>query len=391
MAGSRGMIIKAGIAGYCWLLVTGSAAGFEFGHLRPVQVGPVGHGYDLEMADGETEFSWGQERKSGWERSGNSMVKGVTDRRSIRFGNGMRIGPDFLFTFSLTSENTRFSNESSGLKEVSMNHNGHRLELAAGPVWYGRGLILGSKVRIHMHSGETRDFTRDSQEVAFELDGATWPTIEGSAGISGEDFILLATISAYNGARASATKTYDRSIRYDYQTTYRTPGSFHLDFKKRLGERIQIGWTWAWIASGQASEDVAEYSLDHTTGTYGSYGMERSGVRRHKDHSEFTFGGSYAPAPDMLFLGSLHYVEPFYAEDEYASILYENLGGTSLYIGILQKLGAAGIYGSLGYRIPNDHSYTYTDTWDHNWMDRRDEVEVEQTYWDILIGGSITI
>lgn len=367
------------------------AEGFEPGYLRPLEKGPFGNGYDLEAQDGDTELSFGYLKRDSWEKTDEMLLRTKAEIVSVHAGTHFRPVDSFLFTLEVSSYASTLGAKAHASQNIENDRSSQRLLLRAGPLYQQGGIILGSRIKVHSISEEDRRFVRDFSDVRFERKAAAWPTMEGTLGLYTQAFSLMATLTPTTGGRTNAKKTYAGTAAYDYQATFREPGSLKLDYLRKLTNQLRLTFSYAFIASGAASEDIAEYSMAQTAGSSSTFGIARTGERKDKDHSEFSLGASYLPANQIKFSIAMHYVEPYYSKDEFASVIDDNLGGLAFYVGIHQDLGPLATFLNMGYRIPSSIDYDYTDQYDHNWMNAGDSVKVEQSVWDALFGFAVTL
>jgi hypothetical protein len=339
------------------------AAALDFGYLRGLQKGPIGDAPAFsEFKSLETEAAIDFRRAFG-DTVLNNDEQGTKTAMSYA-GSHLRVGGVYVPSETLTAIITGdvnvasdFDEERSRVAPHSRSDAGlYHHEGAATLVYTNQSLILGGGAALHVVGSEGRAFTYDGQGYIQDADSAAMPVFRGFVGYRVGHLITVLGARSFSQGESVVEAKGPAGEKYEYDIVRRVPGEFHIDGRLTL-DNLQLAAGFGYILSGQASEAVDEFSLEFTT-VEGSRKIRETGAdRRNTDHWRLAFGGRYYANPDFAVLGGLTYTQASYAEDSFASLEHENLGGLRGDFGLDTTFGGYAIAAQVFYQPDQEKSY----------------------------------
>lgn len=388
-------------------MATAPASAAEFGILRGLQHGPIGDSPQfVEMEKYEAEAAVSLARSFGKiTRNGDpdNKVDGSSIDTRVAVGGGMMptktFGLSVYIDFQLAADADEEQTRATPTTTLDTGHYEH--ELALFGFFKSQPLVIGGGLGLKLIGNETREFEfNKSDKYTSEIGTAAMPMLRLFGGISTKQFD--GTIGARVFAKGDATAEVDADhTKVQYDLIRRNPGEIHVDAKIKFAQAAIAG-SIAYVLTGQASEQVDEFSTAYVT--QGSSRRRFTGdARRNTDHVRVGVGGRFDPTKMIGILGGLTYTAASYAEEQYASLEHENLGGIRLLLGTEVHVQKFRGFFNASYQPDSTASYTQKDgskdVASQPQMERtqrapiaaNDQVKVTQGSWSLALGGGISI
>jgi hypothetical protein len=402
MALSRGSV-AVGTFAVSSLFASQAFAG-EFGVIRPLQTGPVGDSpqyADVENIEGEANAKFGRTwGKYTINDDPDAKVSGATIRTNIAAGGGFAPTKNFALTgyvnmtlASDTDEEAKRRTPKSTLDSGLYKH-----EASLFGMYRGGSVVVGGGLGVLIVGSETREFSYNDSKYTQEVSSAAMPLVRIFGGLSTKELDLTGGLRLFSMGEAVVKSEDPNKDKNEYDIVRRNPGEIHFDGRLKFAQ-ASIAGSVAYVLTGQASEQVDEFSLRYEQ--IGNSNQRRTGdARRNKNHFRVGFGGSFNPVKMVGIMGGLSYIQESYAEEQFASLEHENLGGFRLDLGGKVNVQKFNGFLHLGYLMDNRVSYTAEDNGRSSTnVDRTqrapvsqgDKVKVSQGAWDIMLGGGVAL
>lgn len=404
MGRTRGLVaVVSFAAGFSNLINTQALAG-EFGVIRPLQSGPVGDSpqyADVENIEGEANVkfarSWG---KYTINDDPDAKISGSAIRTNIAAGGGFAPTKQFALTgyVNMTLASDADEEGKRRTPKSTLDTGLYKHEAALFGLYRGGSVVVGGGLGVLIVGSETREFEYNDAKYTQEVSSAAMPLVRIFGGLSTKQLDLTGGVRLFSMGEAVVKSEDPNKDKNEYDIVRRNPGEIHVDGRLKFA-KASVAGSVAYVLTGQASEQVDEFSLRYEQ--IGNSNQRRTGdARRNKNHIRFGVGGKFNPVPMVGIMGGLSYIQESYAEEQFASLEHENLGGFRLDIGGDVNVQKFNGFLHLGYLMDNRVSYTAEDNGRSTTnVDRTqrapvaqgDRVKVSQGSWDIMLGGGVAL
>lgn len=391
-------------AGMFSALLSSNALAAEVGVLRPLQTGPVGDSpqfLDMEQLSGEANVkvarSWG---KMTINEDPDAKISGSAVKSLVSVGGGFAPSKNFALT-GFASMTLAADADEEGKRRTpksTLDTGFYRHEAALFGLYRANSFVLGGGIGVVVIGSETREFEFNDRTYTQEVSSAAMPTLRLFGGLSTKEVDLTGGVRIFSMGEAVVKTEDPNKAKNEYDIVRRNPGEIHVDGRLKFSQAALVG-SIAYVLTGQASEQIDEFSMRYEV--VGNANQRRTGdARRNKDHVRLGVGGKFNPVKMVGIKGGLSWIQASYAEEQYASLEHENLGGFRVDLGGDVEIQKINGFLNLGYVMDNNVSYTATDNNRTNTnvdriqrapITRGDRVKVSQGSWDILLGGGITL
>jgi hypothetical protein len=401
----RSYILTLGLCGF----IAPHVDAMEFGALRPLQTGPIGDSpqfLDIDQFAGEA----GVLSSRIW---GDSSINSDPDRKVEAAGYKMRVGagggwaPSKQFTltgylnFSLASDYDE--NQERATKKTTLDTGLYQHELAFFGVYKHQPLVFGGGIGLLIYGNEDRRFefkNAGASTVYYQaVSRATMPVLRLFGGISTKQVDATVGVRFFTkgDSTVEARDKEDGTMIAEYDVIRRHPGELHADGILKLGQTSLAG-SLSYLLTAQASEQVNEWSVRFNTA--GSKIRDTGGKARHSDQFRIGVGGKFEPSKMIALQGGVTYASSFYAEEPFAAVEYENMGGVRLDLGGVLNISKFNGSIQTGYQIESSTSASITDdSRSETQLDatqryplaKGDKLNINQGRWDIAVSGGISL
>ena len=362
------------------------------GCMRPMQQRAIGEGPVFSsLRHGEIEAQLGVSTANGTARSMSASQMSASSRsQDASFGYGAQLSDSFVFTGYLRLGSRTHEEHSTSGPTYQRSVDQSSFELVGGPTLRLGGLSVGGAASIEGLGEESQNIRTDTEQGDLTIDSVMIPTFRifaATESMSGSQ--LAFGIKVYN--QASTDTRIRRSGANDLETSLvrKLPSEIRLDAKTKLDEAIDLGLSFTWMTTGQASPLVDEFTLALAPeGAAMTRQLENTG-RMNRDHFRIGASGRYIVDPSISFLGAAQYTAPSYAKEAYASLEADNIGGTRLDIGTETRLLGGHFHVHGGYALPRKVSLTRAAASSAQFGAEGDRVSMEQARWHFSVGGSL--
>lgn len=396
---------KLGIYSLLACMLVGQAQAVEFGPLRALQIGPAGDSpqfADLEDYQAEAGLVVGRHYgKIDINDDSTLKAEGTSFATQLVAGASMSPTRQFSLTANLnltiasdTDEEQRRTEQKSHLDTGLYQH-----ELGFMAVYRGNPLVVGGGIGVKIIGAETRDFSFGDSRWSSEVSSATMPILRLFGGFDTKTLAATAGVRFFSKGDNDVKAKDSSSNQYEYDLVRRHPGEVHADGKWRINREAELAASIAYVLTGQASEDVDEFSMQYSS--IGSRQIRRlAGQTRNKNHLRLGLGGKFQPNKMLGLLAGLSYTAASYRSEEYASLEHANLGGLRLDFGTDVVVEQIRGFFHVGYQVDSTAKFAVTtDERDPTQLNRTqrlplsngDEVKVKQGRWELLAGGGIQL
>ena len=386
------------------LLFSCAAFAGEFGTVRSMQNGPVGDSpqfVDMDNIQGEAniEFkrAWG---KYTVNEDPDSKISGSTIKSVVSAGGGFAPNKNFAVTGYATVTLASDSDEEQTRQapKSRLDSGLYKHELALFGLFRTNSLVFGGGLGVMIFGGETREYSYDQDEYELDISSAAMPVARLFGGLSTKTIDLTGGARLFSMGEAVVSSVDSNKDKNEFDIVRRNPAEIHVDGRLKFGQG-QVGASLAYVLTGQASEQIDEYSLRYEQ-VGNSNQRQLGGDRRNVDHLRFGVAGKFMPVKMVAIKGGLEYIQASYKKEQYASLEHENIGGIKLNLGgdvFVQKFNG---FMNLGYLMDNGASYTVadnsrsaanTDRTQRAPLNQGDRVKVTQGSWNITAGGGISL
>jgi hypothetical protein len=382
-----------------------AAQAIELGVIRPLQVGPIGDSpqfadiqkYEAEAAVGMTR-SYG---KLDVNDDPDQKVDSSALRTRVAVGGGMAPSKNLGLTASLdvTLASDSDEEQTRGARKSHLDTGLYQHELSVMAFYHNSPLVVGGGIGVKMIGSETREFEYSGAEWTSEVSTAAMPVLRLFGGFDTKDFAATAGLRLFSMGEATVEAKDSAGNKYEYDIQRRSPGELHVDSKLKLGKEAELAASLAYVLTGQASEDVDEFSMQYET-SGGKRTRRLAGRPRSANHLRLGLGGKFQPNKMIGLLGGLSYIGASYEDESAASLEHENLGGFRLDLGTDVLVDKFRGFFHVAYALDSRAEYEVDDnTRGEAQLDRTqraplaqgDEVDVTQGSWQILAGGGIQL
>lgn len=381
------------------------AQAIEFGILRPLQVGPIGDSPQYADFDQyEAEAALGMKRSYGKvdiNSDSDQKVDGAAVRTRVAAGGGMAINKQLSLTATLdvTLAGDADEEQTRAQKKSTLDTGYYQHELSVMSVYRAQSFVFGGGIGVKMIGTETREFKYDGAKYTSEISSAVMPMLRLFAGLESKEAAASLGLRLFNKDESEVTATDPTDTKYTYDVTRRSPGELHVDGKINFSKEFEAAASIAYVLTGQASEDIDEFSLQYETSD--SKRQRRvAGHTRNANHLRIGIGSHYRPVKMVGILAGLSYIGASYAEERGASLEHENLGGLRLDLGgdvVIEKFRG---FVRAGYLFESSAKYEVEDETrsavnvsrtQRAPLAKGDDVKVSQAAWEVLAGAGIEI
>lgn len=394
-----------GIYSLLLFVLVGKANAVEFGSLRPLQIGPAGDSPQFaELEDYQAEAGLSLGRHYGkLDINDDAASKTESAALSTRIVAGASMSPtrDFslIANLDLTVASDHDEEQSRAEQKSHLDTGLYQHELGFLAVYRGSPLLIGGGIGVKIFGAETRDFSYGDSSWSSQVSSATMPILRLFGGFDSKSLAATAGVRFFSKGDAEVKAKDSSGNQYEYDIVRRNPGEFHVDGKWRLSREAELAASLAYILSGQASEDVDEFSMQYNTnGTRRSRRL--AGETRNKNHFRLGIGGKFQPDKMLGLLAGITYTGASYRAEEYASLEHANLGGLRFDFGTDIVVEQIRGFFHVGYQVESDAQFVINhDERGPGQLDRTqrlplsngDDVRITQGRWELLAGGGIQL
>ncbi len=386
------------------LLFSCAAMAGEFGTVRSMQNGPVGDspqfaGMEDIQGEANLEFkrAWG---KYTVNEDPDAKISGSTVKALVSAGGGFAPNKNFAVTGYATVTVASDTNEEQirQAPKTRLDSGLYKHELALFGLYRINALVFGGGLGVMIFGAETREYSYDQDKYELEISSAAMPVARLFGGLSTKTVDLTGGARLFSMGEAVVSSVDDNKDKNEFDIVRRNPAEIHVDGRLKFGQG-QVGASIAYVLTGQASEQIDEFSLRYEQ-VGNSNQRQLGGDRRNADHIRLGVAGKFMPVKIVAIKGGLEYIQASYKKEQYASLEHENIGGIKLNLGGDVFVDNFNGFMNLGYLMDNSASYTVadnsrsaanTDRTQRAPLNQGDRVKVSQGNWNIMAGGGITL
>ncbi len=387
------------------VLWTTPASATEFGLMRAMQSGPIGDApamAGLEKIEAEAQFSL-------YRTFGNYTLNDDTDSRASATGVKSRVAAGGGFSptkqFSLsgfidaTVASDYDENQTRGTYDSTYDSGLYRHELALFGMFKTSGLVFGGGMGLVLIGSETKEFEYDDDKYELDIGSAAMPVLRLFGGLSTKEFDGTLGVRFFSKGTAVVTAKDATGTESEYDVVRRAPAEVHADAKIKFNGGYVSGMAGV-LLSGQASEQVDEFSTRYVVTPDGKKKRETGIARINTNTYKFGVGGRFDPVKVFGIMAALQYQTSAAAQDAYVMPEQENLGGLRFDLGgevNIQKFRGMLDFGyvlesSTSYTVEdNDRSATSVDRTLKPALAKGDKVKVSQGALSVTLGGGLAI
>ena len=396
---------KLALSGAITVAIVGPAHAIEFGIVRHLQVGPIGDSPQYaELEKYEAEAAIGMKRSYGEveiNSDSDQKVEGSALRTRVVAGGGLSLNKRLSLTASLdvTLASDADEEQTRAAKKSTLDTGNYQHELSFMSVYRTDPIFFGGGIGVRMIGTETREYKYDGAKYTSEIGSAVMPTLRLFAGVESKEAAASLGLRLFSKDDAEVSARDPAGTTYTYDVTRRSPGEIHADGKLKFSKEFEAAASIAYVLTGQASEDVDEFSTKYDVA--GTKKTRRvAGETRNANHFRLGIGSKYQPNKMVALLAGISYIGASYAEESYASLEHENLGGVRLDLGTDVLIDKFRGFLHAGYAFESRAKYEVKDTKrGADSVDRTqrapvakdDDVKVSQASWDVIAGAGIEI
>jgi hypothetical protein len=381
------------------------AQAIELGVIRPLQVGPIGDSPQFaDIQKYEAEAAFGMTRSYGKldvNDDPDQKVDSSALRTRVAVGGGMAPSKNLALTASLdvTLASDSDEEQTRGAQKSHLDTGRYEHELSVMGLYHANSLVFGGGIGLKMIGSETREFEYGGADWTSEVSTAAMPVLRLFGGFDAKDFAATLGLRVFSMGEATVEAKDSAGNKYEYDIQRRNPGELHADSKLKLGKEAELAASIAYVLTGQASEDVDEFSMQYET-SGGKRTRRLAGRPRSANHLRLGLGGKFQPNKMIGLLGGLSYIGASYEDESSASLEHENLGGFRLDLGTDVLVDKFRGFFHVAYALDSRAEYEVDDdTRGADRLDRTqraplaqgDEVDVTQGSWQVLAGGGIQL
>lgn len=378
----------------------------EFGSLPSLQKGPLGNGLGFaDFKDKSAEGLIGMRRSYGKEivdDNSDTRVSQAAITSRLAAAGGLNFSKEFAAAAYADVAFTDHDEERTRLDpEAKLDAGYGTYELGAGVTWQLDHFIVGGGLGVMLYGSEDRTFTYGDDEYKTDASSAAMPVFKLHGGVNLGDLTTLLQVRFFTRGESSVEAKDPDDQKYIYDMQRKHPGEVAWDSRYQFSKEAAIGWRAAWVLTGQASDSLDPFSIAYTSDGSTSSGGTKSRVTggsiRNKNHLEIGAGGRFAPSGDFGVLGGLYYIQPYYADKEFASLEAGNLGGLEINLGADAEIGDIKGFVHAGYTLESAVNFTQSDTSRSQIrinqsqkapIERDAKVRITQGSWEVSAGGS---
>jgi hypothetical protein len=384
------------------LALAPAAHAIEFGYLRGLQHGAIGDSpqfadvskYEAEAAIGMTR-TWGKYTQNG---DADSKASGTGFKTRVAAGGGMAPAKNFAMSayVDVTLASDFDEERTRNPPQSKLDTGNYRHEFAAFGVFKGSPILVGGGLGVLIVGSEERIFVYGDDKYKSNITSAAMPVLRLFGGVTTKEFDGTVGVRFFSKGDSVVKASAPGGANEEYDIVRRNPGEVHADTRLKLG-MVDVAGSLAYVLTGQSSESVDEFSV-----AFNSVGSTREratgNARRNSDHFRAAAGARVNVAKTIGVLGGLSYVGASYAEEQYASLEHENLGGLRLDIGADATMdnfrgffqGAYAMESSASFTAKNDRrEVANLDQTQRPPLSEGDKVKISQGSWTIVAGGGV--
>lgn len=385
----------------CIFFVAQNAYSINFGYLRALQKGPIGDslGYTtIDKYEPEGVIAIGNASGTQDVNSADNKLKSSATKFRAAAGGGIAISREFMAAAHADVNINDYDDEAKDPVKTELSCGYNTYELAVNIAYKPDPVVIGGSIGTVLIGGETREFQWDNGTYKHDISSAAMPVIQLYGGLALKEFFLTGGFRLFSQGNAEVeTKDNSGENKITYDIARRYPGELHVDGRISAIDDVDIGFGIAYVLTGQASEEIDEFSVRYDD-VNGKRVRITGGEKRNANHLRIGGGARIAPSSMVDILAGMQYIMPSYNKVEYATLEHENMGGFKLDLGtdvtVMKRIRG---FAQIGYFISSGADYTvkgdsrvatYVDQMQRPPVADGDKVKLSQTMWMLSAGGS---
>lgn len=371
------------------IVFSSSALAFEHVNMRSLQDGPVGDGVSFgPLRNSEAEFSYQGRNYVGRADTEDLRLTGSRIEHTIKAAMGYTLNPSMRFISFATYRMSDVDYIEEVKNEYSYKAQSMDLEFGAGPAMVIEQLVLGGSVSVLYMDEEIQETSLGEESARKVLPSVFVPFMRMYAGIKSPVLQMVAGVRIFNRSKVDITVEDAQGEAQIYSGRRFREGEVWFDGRLKVLDNLYFATGLTLRKKNQAAENISDEVLGLDLSPVES---EYANLNRNTDELEVMFGGTYKANSHFSLSSSLGYTSPSYSEEDYASPIYENLGGYFINVGSSIEFLNGSLNFKAGYLVSNATEYEVIDIQGTPWANVGDTVSIEQPEWDFSAGFSVAM
>ena len=314
------------------------AMAFEFGQIRAMQTGPVGDSpqfADIEKYEAEGGFTL-QRTFGHYKLNGDTDTQvdatGITSH--LVAGGGMAPTKNFALSayVDVTAAADYDEEQTRGATATKYDGGNYRHQVGLFGMYRPGPLVFGGGIGALIVGTETKEFDVGATKITEDVGTAAMPVLSLFGGLATKSFDGTLGIKFFSKGMATVDSVDATGKKEEFDVLRRSPAEFHADAKLKF-PTAYVAATINYVLTGQASEQVDEFSTRYETNSKGKLARVSGLGTIDANHLVIGIGGRFDPVKLFGLMGALEYTTAAAKSDEFSSPEQDNLGGLRFDLG----------------------------------------------------------